>query len=684
MSVTDDIKSRLDIVQYIQQFVPLKKAGRYYKACCPFHNEKTPSFVVNPETQSWRCFGSCAEGGDLFSFAQKYHGWSFGEALEALGQQAGVEVRQQSAEQQQQQARLDALRGLMQAAADYYHQRLADHPEVLRYARERRGFSDETLLAYQIGYAPQDWQTTGDYLRQLGYSDADLLEVGLARRSEAGRVYDYFRHRLMIPIRDERGRVVGFGARALAADDNPKYLNSPQTPLFDKSHLLFGLDRAKKAIRDSETAVIVEGYMDVIQAHQAGFLNVVAQMGTALTETQLKTLAPRWARKIILALDADAAGQNATMRSLEVARGALQADYTGKLAVDMLVLQIPGAKDPDDLIRETPEAWPELIGAAVPVADYVIAVETAGLTAGASAVEREAIARRLAPILLASENDLYRQDNLQKLALRLRIPENTLLALAAEQQRIAQARSPRHRPDEAPPEMPPLNLDALTIPPDEDDAPAAQRPPAPIRQSRQEAVRWEAECLGALLREPDLVYQINRKFRELAGAQTALLAGPLAEFGAADFHHSDYRAVVAIILESLEQDELLPARYVSHRLDAILQQVLLDDQILASQDEFLSFHVRNRFAADRQHILKTTSALKNAALLTHDHVIRTALSLRLQRLRRESEELRLLGQSGAGEDQELLPVDLHRLYAAVVRAISLIDSELRRQIKQVY
>ena len=322
MSVADEIKSRIDIVNYVQQYVPLKKAGRYYKANCPFHSERTPSFIVNPDTQSWRCFGSCAEGGDLFTFAQKHHGWSFREALEELARQAGVELRRQTDEQRQQAARHDVLRGVLQAAADWFQERLWDAPQVLNYARDRRGFSDDTLRAAALGYAPDGWQHLRDYMRQLDYSDEDLLEVGLLRRNEeSGRVYDYFRKRLVIPIRDERGRVVGFGARALADEDQPKYLNSPQTPLFDKSRLLYGLDRARQAIRNENRAVIVEGYMDVIQAHQAGHMNVVAQMGTSLTEPQLRLLTPRLTGRVVLALDADSAGQNATMRSLlEVAR----------------------------------------------------------------------------------------------------------------------------------------------------------------------------------------------------------------------------------------------------------------------------------------------------------------------------------------------------------------------------
>ena len=358
MSVADEIKSKLDIVQYIQRYVPLKKAGRTWKACCPFHSEKTPSFVVNENNQSWRCFGACAEGGDIFNFAMKYNGWTFPEALDELGKLAGVEVRQQTPEQRQHYEELDRLRGLLKSTADYFHDQLFDpnNPAAiatLNYARQKRGLSDDTLRRFQIGFAPPGWQNAVDMLTGLGYSEADLLATGIASRNEeSGRVYDRFRNRLMIPIRDERGRVVGFGARALAPDDNPKYLNSPQSALFDKSHLLYGLDMAKQTIRDGSTAVIVEGYLDAIQAHQAGYTNVVAQMGTALTEAQLKLIAPRLADHIILSLDSDAAGQSATRRSLEVARQTLEADYAGRLSVDIRVLVVPGAKDPDDLIRE--------------------------------------------------------------------------------------------------------------------------------------------------------------------------------------------------------------------------------------------------------------------------------------------------------------------------------------------
>ncbi|MCA9883390.1 MAG: DNA primase, partial [Anaerolineae bacterium] len=255
MSVTEQIKARLDIVQYVQQYVPqLKKAGRYYKACCPFHSENTPSFVVNPDTQSWRCFGACAEGGDIFSFAMKQNNWSFSEALHELGRQAGVQVTQQTPEQQHQAEQVERLRAMLQTSADFYHQHLLSQVDdaarsAYTYVREKRGFTDETIERYQIGYAPAGWQNMMNALTELGYANNEIVEAGLASQNDKGRVYDRFRNRLMIPIRDDRGRIVGFGARALDPDDNPKYLNSPQSEVFDKSHLLFGLDVAKEAIR---------------------------------------------------------------------------------------------------------------------------------------------------------------------------------------------------------------------------------------------------------------------------------------------------------------------------------------------------------------------------------------------------------------------------------------------------
>ena len=453
MSAIEEIKSRIDIVGYVQRYVPeLKKAGRNHKACCPFHTEKTPSFVVNPERQTWHCFGACAEGGDLFTFAQKLHGWDFKEALRELGQEAGVEIRRQTPDQRQRSDRVAQLRALIAEAAEIYHRQLFQPQShaTRNYVVQERGLSRATLGEFRVGVAPDRWDFILNELKALGHSEQDIIDAGLAARNDRGNVYDRFRNRLMIPIADERGRVVGFGGRALNPDEPAKYINSPQSALFDKSRLLYGLDRARSAIRDSETAVIVEGYLDVIQAHQAGFSNVVAQMGTAMTEAQIRRIAPRFAKRIVLALDSDAAGQSAARRSLEVARQTLADDLTSRLATEIRIMQLPAGQDPDDVLRGSPDNWTRLVASAREVADFVIDSETANLSANASLQERQRSAANVLPLLLASENNPYRQESLQKLARRLRIGETDLLAWAQE---TSQSMRPASAARQPPPEI---------------------------------------------------------------------------------------------------------------------------------------------------------------------------------------------------------------------------------------
>jgi DNA primase len=693
MSAADEIKARLDIVNYIQQYAPLKRAGKSWKACCPFHNERTPSFVVNPDTQTWRCFGQCAEGGDVISFAMKKNGWTFSEALLELGRLTGVEVRQRSPEEKQRDDRLDSLRGLMQSAADGFHEALMNPADAgaaaaLAYVREKRGFSDETIQQYKIGYALPGWTTMLDYLKQLGFSEAQIIETGMAVRNDNGRVYDRFRNRLMIPIRDERGRVIGFGARALAAEDNPKYLNSPQTPLFDKSKTLFGLDMAKSVIRESETAVIVEGYMDAIQAHQAGFRNVVAQMGTAMTETQIRLLS-RMARKIILALDSDAAGQNATRRSLETARAALQADYAGRLQLDMRVLHIPGAKDPDELIRETPDQWSALVAEAMPVADFVIDMEMAALPANPSLQEREAVARRVLPMLVASENDLYKRDNIQKLALRLRIVERDLLAWADEQRKIifatppkAAPRTPRLTDDSEPPEFPPLDFDENDLPPiephDSDYVQVATmvRGTA-VRNPRKAAeVAMEQYCLRALFQRPDSYYAVNRKLREIAAARRDLQDGPLADWGYEDFTQTEMRALMQTFLAAMEQDDLDPLAYVWENADPALHGVL--NAILADELHGVQARVNNGLSADLLSIWEHN----RRPIDYHAELIEKALRLRAKRLQREREELCFLQMDVQMDGNPESEIRFQYHIALSSTAKGLIEAELMKQMPQ--
>lgn len=704
MSVTQQIKDRLDIVQYVQEYIPdLKKAGRYHKACCPFHGEKTPSFVVNADSQSWRCFGACAEGGDIFTFAQKINGWDFSEALRELGQRAGVELQKRSPEQKAQTEHLDKLRGLLETASKWYHDFIfSDDPnaeQALIYTLEKRGFSEQTIKDWEIGYAPDGWQTMLTALKEIGYSEADILATGLATKNDKGNVYDRFRNRLMIPIRDVKGRVIGFGARALAPDDEPKYLNSPQTPVFDKSSTLFGLDLAKSAIRDSETAVIVEGYMDVIQAHQAGFPNVIAQMGTAMTEAQLDLIAPRYAKKIIMALDSDDAGQNATRRSLEVARNALQADYMGKMSVDIRVLQIENAKDPDDVIRETPEKWAGYVANATPVADFVIDMETANLEQNASVPARQQIAQDILPILTASENNLYTKDNLQKLALRLRIPESDLLAWARELAKIEAAKKPKYRPPtpqkiELPPlndedefsnnseEPPPFtNYDDSYIPEDPyadgNNRIIADKPEKikrPQLSTRSASRVTEAYCLRMLLLDPSTLAHVNRKLRELAGDNQQLLNGPLGEFSIADFSQGDYRILLDALQSALRQNDAEPLDYLQEMLD----DTLVDELTSLLLDEQQDIHrtVGKRLGGEFEQIWDKFARNIRPGINTQIDVIQRALKVRHQRLQREKEEIRFLLEDAMRENDITAEKSYYAQTVPTMRALRLLQNEL--------
>lgn len=655
MSVTDEIKSRIDLVSYVQRHVPgLKKAGRNHKACCPFHNEQTPSFIVNPERQTWHCFGACSEGGDLFTFAQKIHGWDFKEALRELAAEAGIALRAQTPEQKSESDRRDALRGMVQAAADLFQDRLqaGDASAVRRYLRDSRGLNDETVRIFQLGFAPESWDWLLLSLRRLGYSDDDIVEVGLAVRNDKGRVYDRFRNRLMIPIRDERGRVVGFGGRALGQDESAKYINSPQSALFDKSGLLFGLDMGKGSIRESGTAVIVEGYLDVIQAHQAGYFNVVAQMGTAMTEKQIGLVAPRFAGKIVLALDSDEAGQNAARRSLEVARQALTRDYAGRLSVDLRILQVPAGKDPDDFLRQSPAAWDSLVAGAQAVADYLIDTETATLPESSSLQEREAVALRVLPILTASESNLYQQENVQKLSRRLRISERDLLAWARDRL-PAEHSTPRPPPmDDLPPEY--WQDDQAAYPGKASELSAfadSAEPASGIGPGVKRAL--EPYCLSLLLRDPNLLYLVNRKLRELAGDDDDLLRGPLCALGVEDFTQSQYRMLMAHLQDSVAQSDREPLEHLESKVGADLQ--LEYKALLVEAPEAVARSIRRNFQVDLNDIFRRRPSRTNPRSSERDELISRALQLRLSRLEYERVELQYLqeeAQSSTEIDQQ--------------------------------
>ena len=406
MSVIDEVKQKTDIVEVVSQYATLAKSGKTFKALCPFHSEKHASFFVYPEQQSWHCFGACGTGGDVFSFVMKKEGIDFGEALRLLAERAGVTIPTRLEREDRKEER-EELYQINEAAAQYFHNLLlnATAGEKARNYVDSRGFSQQTVADFQLGFSLDSWESLKQYLLERSYTDSQLMEAGLIVETEGGRTHDRFRGRLVFPIRDARGRTVGFGARALD-DSMPKYLNSPQTPLFDKSSILYGIDRAAGAIRKQDMAVIVEGYIDVITAHQNGINNVVASMGTAVTETQVTTL-KKMSRNLVLALDADTAGEEAMLRAVS---------YENTLDAEVRVVILPEGKDPDDMIKEDVTIWQQLVANAVPIVDYTFDMVTAGLDL--TTPRDKSLARGKLLSIIDEIRDTTRQTHyLQKLAL---------------------------------------------------------------------------------------------------------------------------------------------------------------------------------------------------------------------------------------------------------------------------
>ena len=358
-SIVAEIKSKLPVVDIVGETVALKRAGTVHKGLCPFHAEKTPSFVVTPDRETWHCFG-CGEHGDIFTFLMRRDGLDFREALTRLAEKAGVELSEHSAREDRHRRR---LREALEAAIAWYREVLlqARQAEAARAYLAERGLTDATLERFGVGYAPNNWEAMTKRLRAKGFTDAELTAAGLASPSNRGGVYDRFRGRIIIPIRDASGRAIGLGGRILPDGEGPKYLNSPATALFDKSRTLYGIDLAKGAIRREKLAVIVEGYTDVMAAHQAGFANVVASLGTALTAGQVE-LANRYADAVALAYDVDLAGETATQRGL--------LEELGPVVSKVRVIRIPAGKDPDELIRTDPDQWRQAVADAAELLPY--------------------------------------------------------------------------------------------------------------------------------------------------------------------------------------------------------------------------------------------------------------------------------------------------------------------------
>ena len=447
VGVAAEVKSKLTVIDVVGETVQLKKAGTTLKGLCPFHGEKTASFIVTPGRETWHCFG-CGEGGDIFSFVMRRDGIAFPEALRRLAQRAGVEIDERTSRED---ARRKRLHEVLDTAFAFYHAVLMNSETgaaALAYLRGR-GFTDESIEHAQLGFAPPDWDALVRTLeRKRQISAAELIEVGLATPRKSGRgVYDRFRNRVLFPIRDATGNATGLGGRIMPAPpptaatgsdpaaqpapdpDGPKYLNSPATPLFDKSRTLYPLDRAKAAIRKSGIAVIVEGYTDALMAHQAGFDNVVASLGTALTPGQVALLTRYAAKKIVLAYDVDPAGERAGtlgVTALEQLTRQLAATEAGVELDEVRVARLPDGKDPDEVIRDSPDAWREAIRTAAPIVDYLIDFHARSAdmrTTGGRARFIDAIL----PTLRTVRNPVLRDGYLQRLRQVSGVEERVLL-----------------------------------------------------------------------------------------------------------------------------------------------------------------------------------------------------------------------------------------------------------------
>jgi DNA primase len=451
MSDIEDVKQRLDIVEVISGYLPLQKSGRNFKALCPFHAEKMPSFYVFPERQSWHCFGACGTGGDVLAFVMKKENVDFAEALRMLAQRAGVTLKRDSERgvDKEQKKRLEELNSIVAA---YYHKLLLQSPEaeLARRYLLKRGLSEQGIKDFQLGFSSGSRDGLRRYLVGIGCEENDLVSAGLVGKSDDGDVYDRFRNRLMFPIRDARGAVLGFGARALD-DSHPKYLNSPQTLLFDKSGILYGLDRAKEGIRQQDQVVIVEGYMDVIAAHEHGFNNVVASMGTALTERQVGSL-KRLSRNIAFALDADMAGEAATQRGIETtaevldqrvipiptARGAIR--FENVLDAEVRVIELPSDSDPDQIIREDSQKWQTLVEDALPVIDHAFRRVASGLDL-TKPIDKSKAVKQLQPLIEDVKDPVRRGHYELKLANLVGVKESAITDALRAQRGAAKSRN---------------------------------------------------------------------------------------------------------------------------------------------------------------------------------------------------------------------------------------------------
>lgn len=547
MTVTDEIKNRIDIVDIVSETVKLRRSGKSLSGFCPFHpNSKTPAFVVFPDTGTWRCFGQCNEGGDIFKYVMKREGMDFSQALKYLAERAGIQLTPPTQEVEQSRLVSDRLENALEQAVTFYRNQLIHSPagkQALDYLHHR-GLQDSVLETFGYGYAPDSWDALISYLTNRGEDITTLADCGLVSERDQGGYYDRFRNRIMIPIRSAEGKMAGFGARILDPNDVPKFLNSPQTAIFDKSRLLFGLDKARKAIRLQDQAVIVEGYLDVTALHQAGFSNTVSPMGTALTEDHLRQL-KKYTKRIILALDPDAAGEKATLRGLEIAREAMDRGsdlvfdvhgllrHENRLQADIRVTTLPVGKDPDEVVNEDPEEWRQIIARAAPLVTYVMDSLSRSMDTSDPKVKSE-IAAQMIPLIEDVPNTVERDTYRQQLARLLKVDEDSLVGTG----KIRPVRRQYVRS---------TGKSSAEIQ-------QAATPRAIIYSDPNSEM--EQHCLALLIKIPELTFRLDRLLQQFG----------LERLTEADFSNTENIEIFQVISKAMNQDELEPIEFILSNL----------------------------------------------------------------------------------------------------------------------
>lgn len=420
MDQVEEIKKKIDVVSLISSYLTVKKAGKNYKACCPFHNEKTASFMVSPEKQIWYCFG-CNQGGDIFTFIERIEGLDFVGALHLLADRAGVILENQDFVKKSEK---DKSFEILELARKFYTFLLNEHKngEVAKKYLLERSLKQETIENFSLGFAPDSQDILKSFLLKKEFSAQDIEAVGLIVKNSSGRVTDKFRDRIVFPIKNTNGKVVGFGGRTFHEPKNPnfippKYLNSPQTLVYDKSSVIYGLYEAKEEIRKKDLAIIVEGYMDVISSHQAGVANVVASSGTALTEKQLEILA-RYTKNIAFCFDTDEAGTLAMKRAFELAQFS---------DINLKAVVLENAKDPDELIKKDPNLWTEASANPISIYDFYYSILMKKNDNGGTADEKKKIAQEFIPIISNIGSEIEKAHWIKKISNDLNVNEKYII-----------------------------------------------------------------------------------------------------------------------------------------------------------------------------------------------------------------------------------------------------------------